>query len=697
MNILQILPELNVGGVETGTLDFARYLVQNGHRAVVVSHGGVLLKELQSMGVQHYTLPVHKKSLWTILRCIREFEDILRAEKVDVVHARSRIPAWIAFFACRRTKTAFVTTCHGYYGNHILSRVMGWSKLVIVPSGVIGRHMIEDFGVLPENIRRIPRSVDLSKFDGLAKTKLKNECVVTMIGRITPLKGHKYFLKAMARVIRSIPYLKIWIVGDSLRGKESYRRELELLVKRLGLGDYVEFLGSRQDIPEILGRTNVLVLSTVTEEAFGRVILEAQASGVPVVATKVGGVVEIIEDGRTGLLVLPRDPEAMARSVIRLLKDEKLAASLTSRAREKLQREFTLERMAERTLSVYEELLGLMSILVIKISSLGDVILATPSLKALKEKFPRAKIYCVVGKDSRAVLQRCPYLDDLIVFDPKEKDKGWGGLLKFSRKLRKYKFDLVVDFQNNRTSHWMSFLVFPVDSYGYDNGKWGFLLSQRIKDDQRNLPPVAHQFRILHGLGIPYRPDCRLEFWLNAQDEKRTQALMESEWVAKNQKVIGINLSASKEWITKNWPLKYMAELCDQLAQKGLRVILTGMEKDRDTAHELSMMTKAKPASFVGKTDVLELAVLIRRCAVYVTPDSAPLHIAAAVKTPFVALFGPTDARRHMPPAGRCTVLQKDLKCSPCYSTYCKVATHACMREITPSQVLHEIEKLMTS
>jgi len=216
MNVLQIIPELNVGGVETGTADFVKYLVQHGHSAIVVSNGGTMVERVEATGARHYTYPVHKKSLWTMFRMIKVIRKVIEDEHIDIVHARSRVPAWIAYFACRKTKAVFVTTCHGYYKNKVFSQVMGWSKLVIVPSKVIGRHMVEDFKVLSRSICIIPRSVDLEKFHDSKRTvRDKSRCTITMIGRITPLKGHMFFLKAMAKVIRNIPYAKILIVGDA--------------------------------------------------------------------------------------------------------------------------------------------------------------------------------------------------------------------------------------------------------------------------------------------------------------------------------------------------------------------------------------------------------------------------------------------------------------------------------------------------
>src|SRR3989339_141298 len=119
MKILQVLPEMNVGGVERGTLDLAKYISAHGHQSVVVSNGGSLVPLLEAQGTKHYTLPVHRKNLWTMVECMNALEKIIREEKIDIVHARSRVPAWIAYAACRRTGVDFLTTCHGYYSRNI--------------------------------------------------------------------------------------------------------------------------------------------------------------------------------------------------------------------------------------------------------------------------------------------------------------------------------------------------------------------------------------------------------------------------------------------------------------------------------------------------------------------------------------------------------------------------------------------------
>jgi len=164
MNILHILPRLDVGGVETGAVDLSKELIKRGHKVIVVSNGGRMVKDILSTKAVHIKLPVHKKSLFTIIRMIKKLKNIIKEERIEIVHAHSRVPAIIAFFAARHTSASFITTAHGYYSTHFLSRIMSWGRFVVVISNIIGRHMIEDFGVPRERIKFIPRGVDLEKF-----------------------------------------------------------------------------------------------------------------------------------------------------------------------------------------------------------------------------------------------------------------------------------------------------------------------------------------------------------------------------------------------------------------------------------------------------------------------------------------------------------------------------------------------------
>lgn len=688
MNILQILPSLDVGGVETGTIDLAKYLTLRGHKAVTVSGGGRLVRELDSIGARHYSLPVDKKSLISIIMMIKEVREIIRREDIEAIHARSRVPALIAYFAAKMSGRAFITTAHGYYKKHLMSEAMGWGKYVIVASNIMAKHMAGNFNVPHDRIRLIPRGVDLEKFRFRDPSTHSQEWfVVGMVSRITPLKGHSDFIKAISILSRQIPRLKVVIVGAA--PKEKYKEDLELLIRRLGLVNTIQFLPATQDVPGIMKSLDVLVSATITPEAFGRVIIEAQAVGVPVVATKVGGVVDIIEDRVNGLLSTPQDPKDMAGKIQELYKDINLRSRLAIEARKRVEEQFNLPKMMERTLAVYEEAVESPNILVIKMSAIGDVILSVPSLKAIRAKYPKANIKVLVGLQSREVLDRCPYINDRIVCDLKGRHRGLAGLWRLGKELRRSCFDIAIDLQNNKVSHILAALSFAPLRYGYDNKKFSFFLNRRIKDDAPHLDPIEHQFRTLKLAGIKPQ-DKRLELWPSEEDEKCVERLLADSWIKPSMGLVGINVRASERWVTKNWPIANIALLCDRLAKEyNMRCVLTGTEGDADFAQAIAKATKSKPLVAAGKTSILELAALIRRFKVYLTPDSAPLHIASCVGTPCVALFGPTDPLRHMVPSGLCIAVTKknELRCSPCYKPSC-VKDFACMKMITVDDVL---------
>jgi lipopolysaccharide heptosyltransferase II len=689
MNILQILPSLEVGGVETGTIDLARYLVNKGHKAIVISGGGRLVRELDEIEARHYTLLVGKKSIFNMIRMVRAVVDIIKNEDIDIVHVRSRVPALVAFFASRIANRVFLTTAHGYYKKGFFSAVMGWGRFVIVPSNIIAKHMVNDFGVPYERIRFIPRGVDLSRFKFRdPKTHTSKSFTIGIVSRITPLKGHSHFIKAVSLLYRKIPNLKVIIVGSA--PKDKYKEDLDLLTRRLGLTRTIEFVGAQEDVPSIMKQLDCLVSATITPEAFGRSIVEAQASGVPIVSTRVGGVIDIIEDNKTGLFCDAEDSRDMADKIFRLYQDRSLWEELAYEGRKRVEKNFNLDLMMTKTINVYEEALKTLNILVIKFSAIGDVILSIPSLRSIRAKYKDAVIKVLVGIQAREVLDKCPYINDRIVCDFNGKDRGLKGLWNLSGELRKNCFDIAIDLQNNKKSHILAFLSMAPLRYGYDNRKFAFLLNNRIKDDAPYLDPIEHQFRVLKLAGI--KPlDKNLGLWPSSSDDEKVNNFLNDNWVKPAQPLIGIHARASSKWLSKNWPAKYIAELCDRIAKDyNMRVVLTGTEEDAEFINNIKDLTSSKPIVAAGKTGILELAVLIKKLKAYITPDSAPMHIAAAMGTPFVALFGPTDPKRHLPPARDHIVIAKDLKCSPCYSANCLKGLK-CMKNISVEEVLQAV------
>ena len=690
MNILQILPRLDVGGVETGTLDLSRELVKRGHKVTVVSNGGRLVKDIIDAGAKHVRLPVHKKSLITIIKTVKELERVITEERIDIVHARSRVPAIIAFFASRHTKAVFITTAHGYYSTHFLSRVMGWGKFVIVASNIIGRHMIEDFGVPHKRIRLIPRGVDLErfKFNPIDPLQAKAEYKIGIIGRITPIKGHRFFLQAIARVVRIFPKVKIWIVGDSPIDKPEYKESLKSLARKLTIEKFVEFLGPRHDIPEIMSGLDLLVLSSEGQEAFGRVIIEAGASGVPVIATRAGGAVDIIEDGKTGLFVKPGDIMEMVDSIVAVLKDRTLAKNMAIELRKKVEKEFSLTRMVETMIGLYEKAHTEKRVLVIKIGAIGDLILAVPSLRAIKDSWPDASVTVLVGREYRHVLKKCPYIDDIIFYDRNGRDKGIKGLLKTSAIIRQRAFDMSIDLQNNWKSHILAWLGAVPRRFGYNNNKMGFLINNKLKYLKTDKGPMEEQFSILRRAGINTAgASKRLEMWPGKEDFLYIENLLREEWVRDTHTLVGFNIGSS--WKTKRWPLKCFAKLSDMLALEDIRVVVMASEKEESLAGDFVKMAHSKVINAAGRTTVMQLAALIKRCKVLVTGDSSPLHIASSMGTNFIALFGATDPVKHYEPTDKGVIIKKELTCSPCYKSDCKDIR--CMEKISVDEVFKKV------
>jgi len=369
--ILQVLPALESGGVERGTLEIARAIQQHGGKALVASSGGKMSHQLSRYGAQHITLPLESKNPFAIWKNAKELEKIIREQKVDIVHARSRAPAWSAYLACKRTGAKFVTTFHGTYGlqNKYKARynsVMLKGDRVIAISHFIADHIRANYQVDEGKIRIIHRGVDLDLFTPdlfshqrmaalIQEWRLPMELPIVLFpGRITRWKGQDVFLKALA----SLPHRNFFavILGDDKK-RGAFKDELDALVTQLGLEEHVRFAAHTQYITEAYMLARVVVATSIEPEAFGRVVLEAQAMGKPVIATNHGGPQETVLQGVTGLLVPPGDVEALAVAIDHTMHlDEAMQQQIAGDAL-KQAKKFSLQAMCDKTLAVYEELL----------------------------------------------------------------------------------------------------------------------------------------------------------------------------------------------------------------------------------------------------------------------------------------------------------------------------------------------------
>jgi heptosyltransferase-2 len=262
-------------------------------------------------------------------------------------------------------------------------------------------------------------------------------------------------------------------------------------------------------------------------------------------------------------------------------------------------------------------------------------------------------------------------------------------LLRTARLLAKEDFDIVVDLQNNRSSHLLSYLCGARIRAGHPNRKWSFLLNRLSQDAEGPMPPLEHQFKVLRAIGVEDF-DKRLELWTDAEEERGVSAFLEGGWVSSSQTLVGINPGSSLRWPTKQWPVENFAKLCDELAKRNVRVVITGSPEDAPLAEELISQTRNKPINAVGRTSITELIALVKRCHVFISSDSAPMHVASAVDVPLLAIFGPTDPKRHLVAPSRHQVFWKEVHCSPCYLRSCPIG-HICMKKITVQEILDAV------
>lgn len=369
--VLQVLPRLVAGGVERGTVDVAAALTAYGWNAIVASAGGPMVHELERAGATHVTLPLASKNPFVIRANTDRLAELIRRLNVDIVHARSRAPAWSARYAAKRTGRHFVTTFHNAYGRgsflkHRYNAIMATGERVIGISHFVAEHAASVYGVPAERLRMIPRGVDLNRFD---PDKMRPERLIPLMkawrlpdgvpvvllpGRLTRWKGQLVLIEAIARLRR--PEVHAVILGS---GTARYRRELEEAITRTGMGSSFRFVDNCTDIAAAYMLADVVVSASTSPEGFGRVIVEAQAMGRPVVATAHGGALETVVPGETGWLVPPSDPAALADALTQALDQDGAARmAMTQRQIAHVRAHFSSALMAQRTLSVYEELVS---------------------------------------------------------------------------------------------------------------------------------------------------------------------------------------------------------------------------------------------------------------------------------------------------------------------------------------------------
>ena len=386
LTILQVVPTLDSGGAERTTLEMVRAIVARGGHALVASHGGRLAPDIEAAGGYIFDMPVHSKIPVTMWRNADRLAKLVRKERVDIIHARSRAPAWSALWAARRTGAAFVTTYHGAYEastaiKRFYNSAMTRSDRVIANSRFTAASITSQYDLPDGRLAVIPRGADIKEFNPV---RVSDDRIAQLVGkwgisagndafrilfpaRPSKWKGQATAIDAIAQIKGSMKpggasglgrNLTLVFVGGA-QGADKETANLRALADERGVRDMVNFVGECADMPAAYEWADVVLAPSTRPEAFGRVIVEAGAMGKPVIASRHGGALETVVDGETGFLVAPGDASALADAISNVCDlDASERVVIGEKARARVSSLYSTETMCDATMRVYRDLVN---------------------------------------------------------------------------------------------------------------------------------------------------------------------------------------------------------------------------------------------------------------------------------------------------------------------------------------------------
>jgi len=382
IKVLQVIPKLDYGGAETGCYDLAHFLPEQGCKSFIVTNGGALLKFIKKEKVKVFRLPVQSKNPILILFNAIIISLIILIYNINIVHARSRAPAWSCLIATKITSRKFVTTFHGTYNfsnrfKKFYNSVMVRSHLIIAGSNFIFSHINENYGDFFLNRKRKllvifrginanyfnPQKISLSKIEKFSKKNSidRDKFIILLPGRLSFWKGQKIFieaLKLLSEQINNQPFEGIIIGGD--QGKSVYKKQLIALVERYRLKKIIKFIDHCDEMPVAYKIANLVCSCSSEPEAFGRVSVEAQSMGIPIVASDIGGSTETIVKDKTGFLFKSGDSNALTNAIITIMKkDYNSLKSIGFEGRKNILKKFDVDKMCHTTFTEYKKLIEL--------------------------------------------------------------------------------------------------------------------------------------------------------------------------------------------------------------------------------------------------------------------------------------------------------------------------------------------------
>ena len=365
MKVLHVNTHMNIGGIGQYIISLSKALKQKKIECLVASSGGELEAELVRLDIRHIRLDMNTKFEFgpKVFRSASRLARIIKDNKIDLVHAHTRVSQVASYLACRRTGIPYIATCHGYFNAKLSRRLFDtWGEKVVAISEAVRGHLEKDFNVDPGRIEVIYNGIDLRRFsntyssDQIARAKrslgIQRGDVVGTMGRLSSVKGQKYLIEAMKEVVSRSKDARCLIIGSGREGPA-----LQNLAKSLGLEDRVIFTGAAyMDIPLYLACMDIFVLPSI-EEGLGLALLEAMSLGRPCVASATGGIKDIVNDGVNGVLTPVGDSGAIANAILKILNDKALAKNMSSKAIDFVKGRFSIEAMADKMIDLYRRVI----------------------------------------------------------------------------------------------------------------------------------------------------------------------------------------------------------------------------------------------------------------------------------------------------------------------------------------------------
>ena len=362
MKVLLLANHVNYGGITAYMQNLCQALSgKDAFEYIVASRGGDMEREIVASGVRHIRVPlstkceVSPKIFFSFLKLL----PIVRAEGVDVFHANTRVTQVLAYLLSKTTNKPYISTCHGYFKPRLARRLFPcWGKKVIAISDQVKQHLIEDFKLDPSRVELIYNGIDIKKFSAYSEAEIREQKImlgldpdkktIGHIGRLSSVKGQKFLILAAERLMSERQDVQFLIIGDGDQAPE-----LKRLIRERNLEHSVFMRPSMPDTTLALSIMDVFCMPSL-QEGLGLSILEAQAQGVPVVASRVGGIPSVIKDNETGLLCAVGDAGSFSQALSKILNDKALAESLIEKAKQNVREKFSLDTMAQKTRRIYE-------------------------------------------------------------------------------------------------------------------------------------------------------------------------------------------------------------------------------------------------------------------------------------------------------------------------------------------------------